>query len=466
MLDILLLIPSDIEVFGKINVKKIDTDQFTLGVAYIASYVREKGYSVDILNLRSLGNDWRQKLKDKIISEKPHYVGISCVTPLIRACRTTASYVKSIDKDIKIIVGGPHPTVLPDETAKLDEFDVVVIGEGEFTVYEILRNDDLNKVKGIIYKEGDKLIKTEPREVNMNLDQLPWPAYDLMQNLDKYANPFLGRSANILTGRGCPFKCIFCPSNLIGGGIYRLRSTSDVVDEIEFLYKKYKIKGFLIMDETFTLYPKRVIEICNGIIERKMKIKWTCDTRVNTVTEDLLRKMKEAGFRLIKFGIESGDDEILRIIKKGTTTDMVRKAVGLAKKVGLGVHAFFIIGHPYDTKETILRTINFAKELPLDFAQFSIMVPFPGTEIYSMAKQGRGITLLSDNWNDFKKYGKPVIELPTVSREELEKFHAMAYRQFYFRPSYIIKRFFKTKPAEYLNLFNKALALLNFIKQS
>ena len=118
MLDILLLIPSDIEVFGKINVKKIDTDQFTLGVAYIASYVREKGYSVDILNLRSLGNDWRQKLKDKIISEKPHYVGISCVTPLIRACRTTASYVKSIDKDIKIIVGGPHPTLLPPYTPK------------------------------------------------------------------------------------------------------------------------------------------------------------------------------------------------------------------------------------------------------------------------------------------------------------------------------------------------------------
>ena len=188
MLDILLLIPSDTEVFGKIDVKKIDTDQFTLGVAYIASYVREKGYSVDILNLRSLGNDWRQKLKDKIISEKPRYIGISCVTLLIRACRTAASYIKSINKDIKIIVGGPHPTVLPDETAKLDEFDIIVVGEGEFTVYEILNNDDLNKVKGIIYKKDNQLVKTESREVNMDLDQLPWPAYDLMQNLDKYAN--------------------------------------------------------------------------------------------------------------------------------------------------------------------------------------------------------------------------------------------------------------------------------------
>lgn len=465
MLDILLLTPSDTEVFGKIDVKKIDSDLFPLGIAYIASYVRERGYSVDIVNLRLWGDEWEQKLKNKIISEKPRYIGLSCVTPLIEKCRAVASYIKSINKDIKIIIGGPHPTVLPEETAKLDEFDIVVMGEGEFTVSEILKGGDLNKVKGIIYKENNKLIKTEPREINMDLDQLPWPTYDLIP-IDKYVNPFFGKSVIIATGRGCPFKCIFCPSNLIGEGKYRLRNVKDVVDEMEFLYKKYGIKGFMMMDETFTLYPNRVIEICNEIIKRKMKIKWACDTRVNTVSEELLRKMKEAGFRLVKFGIESGDDEILKIIKKGITVDMVKKAVKLAKKVGLEVHGFFIIGHPYDTKETILKTINLSKELPLDFVQFSIMVPFPGTEIYSMAKQSKGITLLSDNWNNFKKYGKPIIELPTVSREELEKFHAMAYKQFYFRPSYLVKRFLKTKLTEYPHLFNKALALFNFIKQS
>ena len=465
MLDILLLAPSDVAAFGKIDVKKIDADLFPLGIAYIAGFCRKKGYSVDVVDLRLFGDEWEQKLKNKIISEKPRYVGLSCVTPLIKECQMIASYVKTIDKNIKIIVGGPHPTVLPEETAKLAEFDIIVIGEGEFTVAEILKNGDLGKIKGIIYKESGKLIKTEPREINMDLDQLPWPTYDLIP-INNYINPFFGKSVIIATGRGCPFKCIFCPSNLIGGGKYRLRNVKNVVDEMEFLYKKYGIKGFMIMDETFTLYPDRVVEICDEIIKRKIKIKWACDTRVNTVSEGLLRKMKEAGFRLIKFGIESGDDEILKIIKKGITVALVKKAVKLAKKAGLEVHGFFIIGHPYDTEETILKTIGLAKELPLDFAQFSIMVPFPGTEIYNMAKQGRGITLLSDDWNNFKKYGKPIIELPTVSREELEKFHAIAYKQFYFRPSYIIKRFFKTKPTEYLNLFNKALALFNFMKQS
>lgn len=465
MLDILLLAPSDVAAFGKIDVKKIDADLFPLGIAYIAGFVRKKGYAVDIADLRLFGDKWQENLKNIIISKKPRYVGLSCVTPLIKECQTIASYIKSIDKNIKIIVGGPHPTVLPEETAQLAEFDIIVIGEGEFTISEILESGDLSGVRGIIYKENNKLIKTEPREINMDLDQLPWPTYDLIP-INNYINPFFGKSVIIATGRGCPFKCIFCPSNLIGGGKYRLRNVKDVVDEMEFLYKKYEIKGFMIMDETFTLYPDRVIEICDEIIKRKMKIKWACDTRVNTVSETLLRKMKEAGFRLIKFGIESGDDEILKIIKKGITVAMVKRAVKLAKKVGLEVHGFFIIGHPHDTKETILKTIGLSKELPLDFAQFSIMVPFPGTEIYSMAKQDKGITLLSDDWNNFKKYGKPIIELPTVSREELEKFHALAYKQFYFRPSYIIKRFFKTKPTEYLNLLNKALALFSFVKQS
>lgn len=465
MMDILLLAPSDIEAFGKIDVKKIDADLFPLGIAYIASYVRERGYSVDIVDLRLWGDKWKQKLKDKIISEKPRYVGISCVTPLIKECRIIASFVKNTNKDIKILIGGPHPTVLPEETARLDEFDIVIIGEGEFTIYEILKSSDLGKVRGIIYKEGNKLIKTEPREINMDLDQLPWPTYDLIP-INNYVNPFFGKSVVIATGRGCPFKCIFCPSNLIGGGKYRLRNIKDVVDEMEFLYKKYKVRGFMVMDETFTLYPDRVIKICDEIIKRKMKIKWACDTRVNTVTEELLRKMKKAGFRLIKFGIESGDDNILKIIKKGITVDMVKKAVKIAKGLGLEVHGFFIIGHPYDTKETILKTIKLSKELPLDYAQFSIMVPFPGTEVYRMAKKGEGIRLLSDDWNDFKKYGKPIIELPTLSKEELEEFHAKAYREFYFRPYYIIKRLLKTKPVEYWQQIKKASALLAFIKRS
>ena len=203
------------------------------------------------------------------------------MTPLIRECQTIASYVKTIDKNIKIIVGGPHPTVLPEETAKLAEFDIIVIGEGEFTVAEILRGGDLSKVRGIIYKENNKLIKTEPREINMDLDQLPWPTYDLIP-INNYINPFFGKSVIIATGRGCPFKCIFCPSNLIGGGKYRLRNVKDVVDEMEFLYKKYGIKGFMIMDETFTLYPDRVVEICDEIIKRKIKIKLFQKNRVTS----------------------------------------------------------------------------------------------------------------------------------------------------------------------------------------
>ncbi len=465
MLDILFLAPSDVDVFGKMDVEKFDADAFPLGIAYIAANARKNGYSVDVAELRLWGKAWKENLRNKIEKERPRYVGITCVTPLIKECRSIASFVRETDKNIKIIIGGPHPTVMPEEVAKLDEFDIVVIGEAELTVPEILRGDDLEKVKGIIYKKDGGLVRTPPREINMDLDKLPWPTYDLIP-VDRYVNPFLGKSVIIATGRGCPFRCIFCPSNLIGGGKYRLRNITDVADEMEFLYKKYNVRGFMIMDETFTLYPERVTEMCREIKKRNMKIKWACDTRVSTVNEELLKTMKDAGFRLVKFGIESGDNEILRLCKKGITTDMVRKAVKLAKEAGLEVHGFFIIGHAYDTKETILKTIEFSKELPLDYVQFSIMVPFPGTEIYRMAKEGEGIRLLSDDWNEFKKYGRPIIELPTVSREELEKFHAMAYKQFYFRPSYIARKLLKTRPQEYPSMLRKALALKGFIKKS
>ena len=465
MVECIFISPSDVEVFGKINIKRIDADMFPLGIAYIASYIREKGHTVKLFSIREFGEDWEDKLKKIIIQENPIIVGIPCVTPTITDVYKISTLIKKIDNNIKIVVGGPHPSALPEETIFYKDIDIVVIGEGEITFLEILEKFNLNEIKGIYYKEGNKIKHTQPRPLNQNIDSLPIPTYDLLP-IKKYTYTFIGKCLIFVTGRGCPYRCAFCSSKVINKGKMRLRSVQKVVDEIEYLYKKHNIKALKFVDDTFTAIPERTIELCKEIRKRKLKIKWGCDTRVNTLSPELLKEMKKAGCCLIKFGIESGDEKILKIIKKDITINQVREAVEMTKKAGIEAHGFFILGNPYDTEETIQKTIDLAKDLNLDYVQFSMMTPYPGTEVYDMAIQNKGIKLLTKDWSDFKRYGKPIIELPTVSSKRLEELHAKAYKEFYFRPKYYFKRILKTKPWHYSKLVYKGLSILGFIKKS
>lgn len=465
MVEAVLIAPSDREIYGKIDLKKIDADTFPLGIAYIASFVRSKGHSVKLVDVKSFGDSWNEKIRELIRLEKPKYVGISCVTPSMPDALRIANSVKDEDKNIKIVLGGPHPSAIPEECVKYDNVDIVCIGEGEHTFLELLEGKELKDIKGLCYKDGKEIKMTPPRELITNLDDLPWPAYDLLQ-VHSYGNPFLGKSIIMVAGRGCPYNCLFCSSKTINKQRSRLRSVKGVVDEVEYLYNEYGLRGFLFADDTFTLLPKRTEEFCNEIIKRNLKISWGCDTRVDTLTPELAKLMKVSGCNLVKLGIESGDENILKIIKKGITLDQVRRAVKIVKDAGIKAHGFFIIGHPYDTEESIKRTMEFAKSLPLDYAQFSVLTPYPGTDVYEMSKRHEGIELLSDDWGAFKRYDKPIIKIGRLTPDRLETLHGVAYQEFYMRPSYLFKRLFSTRPKELLHLMTNAYALVKFINLS
>ncbi|MEW6062905.1 MAG: radical SAM protein [Nanoarchaeota archaeon] len=463
MKDVIFFSPPDIRAFGNIDVRHIDADMFPLGIAYIASYLRENNFSVGLIDLRYYGNKWQNVIENVIKREAPRFVGIPCVTPTILEVMKISEIVKRINPGIKVVWGGPHPSALPEECMKFKYVDMITIGEGEETFKELISGKRLSQIKGLCYRDKKDKVKINPRRALIqNLDKLPWPAYDMLP-LERYGNPFLGKSLIMVTGRGCPYNCAFCSSKVIHQGKYRVRSPKNVVDEIEYLYKKYNVKKIMFVDDTFTAYPQRTMEICKELIRRGIKIEWACDTRVNFITEELLRIMKKAGCRLVKFGVESGDQKILNIIHKGITLEQVRRAVALAKKVGLQTHGFFIIGHPYDTKETIMKTIRFAKELKLDYAQFSVMTPLPGTEVLTMAEHDKGIKLLTKDWWRFQRYGRPVIELPSVSAKELTYYHKLAYRSFYFSAGYIFRRIMHTKISEFPKLVIRAFSLFKFI---
>ncbi len=465
MVEVVLFAPSDQEIYGKIDLKKIDADTFPLGIAYIASFLRSKGHSVKLVDVKLFGDTWRGNIVKIIEEEKPKYAGISCVTPAMPDALRIAETVKKTDNKVKVVLGGPHPSAMPEECIRYENVDIVCIGEGEYTFLELLEGKELEKIKGLCYKEKGAIKITEQRDLIKDLDSLPWPAYDLLP-LHKYGNPFLGKSIIMVTGRGCPYNCLFCSSKTINKQRYRLRSIKNVVDEIEHLYNNYGIRGFLFADDTFTMIPKRTEELCNEILKKGLKISWGCDTRVDAVTPEIAKLMKKSGCNLVKFGIESGDEKILKIIRKGITLEQVRKAVKIVKKAGIKAHGFFIIGHPYDTEESIRRTIDFAKSLPLDYAQFSVLTPYPGTDVLGMAERKEGIELLSNDWGKFRRYDKPIIKVGMLTPEQLERFHGIAYQEFYMRPSYMIKRLFSTKPSELFGLAGNALTLLKFISLS
>jgi len=439
-----------------------------LGIGYIGAVLEKSGHIVKIIDAPTLGYSLKDILKE-FKEFQPEVVGITCLTPDFHKSIDLASEIKK-EKRIPIIIGGPHVTADPEETMKYDCFDFGVIGEGEETILELIeriqKNDfeDPSDIMGIIYKKNGKIIRTPPRPFIKNLDEIPFPARHLMPSFDQY-HPTPASYKNLpvgtlMTSRGCPFKCVYC-DRAIFGNMYRFRSPKNVVDEIELLVNKFEARELRLWDDTFNARPERVIEICKEIIRRGIKVSWTCLGRVNFVTDELIDWMKKAGCWQISFGIESGDDEILKKIKKSQTTEMVKKALTICQKHKMGTRGFFIIGLPGDTEETMQKTIDFAKSLPLDVAGFYVTIPFPGTELTETAKKTNEL-LISEH--DQFMYDQFLVNLPHklfylptgLTEEIIRKYQKKAYHEFYIRPKYLLKQLFKVRgPRE---LFNKIKA--------
>lgn len=443
---------------------------FPLGFGYLAAYIREKIKDCEfkILDTEVLGLNYGQ-IKEKIIQENPAVVGFTAPTPTMKHVYKITEFIKKeINPNCYVVAGGIHPTVMPQRTLEESLIDSVVIGEGEITFFELIREIKnrtfkFSDIKGLAWKNKEGVIKiNEPRPLLENLDELPLPARDLYDLSLYFSAPTKKvsdfRVTPILTSRGCAFKCAHCPSATIWGGRVRYRSTQNVIKEIEECINKFDLREFNFFDDTFTVNPTRVKEICQEIIDRKMNIAWISFSRVNTISEDLVKIMKEAGCRKISFGLESGSQEILDKMHKNATVEMGRKAVAIVRKYGLQVHTTFMLGNVGETVETIKKTIKFAKSLDLDNATFFITTPYPGTELYEVAKRiNKG--LVDIPWENFAPLtnAKPILVQNNLSAKELIYWQKRAFREFYLRPKYIFHKIKQLNSIDALKTISEGL---------
>jgi len=402
-----------------------------LGLAYVAAYLEKFGYKVECLDAVAEGLTTRDVLK-KITRSKPRFLGLSVLTPAAPNAYRIARQAKELG--VTTIMGGIHPTALPAEALE-NGADFVVIGEGEVTVAELIEAIDCNRnvdtVRGIAYTRNGSIGTTDPRPPIDELDKLPFPAREMFP-LRKY--PRIERASpggEIMSSRGCPYSCLFCSSRLVHGRKFRARSPQNVVDEIDEIVQKFRIRRIGFLDDTFTINKERVVRICDLIRERGLDIEWYCETRVDLVDRELLQKMKNCGCFLIEYGVESGSERVLRRIKKGITLDQTRRAFAMTKEVGIRTRADFMIGNPTETKEDAKETLKLAIELDPWRASFSIVTPLPGSELYEYALRNNMLEIM-----DYGKYDmmvRSVWHSDVMSSRDMADLQKQMYRKFYLR---------------------------------
>jgi anaerobic magnesium-protoporphyrin IX monomethyl ester cyclase len=417
-----------------------------IGLWSLATYLKKNNFEVNLYDSSVEQKDLFEAIEDF----SPEIIGITCLTQLADIVLDLTGKIKNAFKDVLIIVGGVHATVLPESLLDSPHIDIVVRGEGEITLNEICQSLqkgqlDPSKIKGISYKKNGRIIHNENRDAIKDLDNLPMLDYAFVDITKYKISPDLRTNDKLgllMTSRGCPFNCIFCANKIISQGIYRKRSLSSVFQEIDFLYNNSKINQLFIYDDNFCVDRNHVVEFCKKFIEKgyNKKISWWCEARVDSVDYDLLKLIKKAGCKIISFGIESGSQRLLDFIKKGITIEQIKNAVTWAKKAGLFVRATLILGLPTETEKESQQTIKFAYSLPLDQARFGLAVPYPGTDLYKIAtKEG----FKPKNWASFSTLSAYTENLPTYVPQgrnpvKLKKLLKKANFYFYLRPRIII----------------------------
>jgi radical SAM superfamily enzyme YgiQ (UPF0313 family) len=427
--------------------------------------LKKEGYITKIIDAEIEGKNYNDVLSS-VNSFKPDIIGFTCTTPLFSMAYTMAEKIKR-ETGIPIIIGGPHVTVAPKDIVKPQgPFDYAICGEGEKPMLELVRTlvdgkKDFHKIAGLIYKENSDKIVTIPKSPpTQDINEIPWPDREALM-LDGYTWSVPGkgieRFTTLMTDRGCPFSCTFCSAHTVFGKKMRYRDVSDVVEEIDYLVNKLKITHISLIDDTLTLNRNRVKEMCREIIKRKIVFTWEGWTRANTIDEELVKIMKDAGFVRVSFGIESGSPKILKIIKKGINLDDIVKGYNIMKKMGIETRGSVMLGHPYETKKTAYETLNFIKKLKnCDQMYISVATPYPGTELYQQAVNGEGgLVLLEKDFSKYKRYGSPVIKVNDLGPEELNSLQRKGYIMFYFTPRRIWYNF---RRAGFLAFIKNAVA--------
>ena len=378
-----------------------------LGLSFVAASLEKADFQVQILDnyhIRKSIEDVKQEIKRL----EPEIVGITCGSVTYRPCIETAKAVKEALPSCKVVVGGWHPSYMPESMLQHPEIDYLVMGEGEQAMAElansITEGEDIAKISGIAYRHKGKTVKTLSKFIQ-DLDQIPFPARHLLpmhiyDRIIPYVNANPVDTMNVV--RGCPYNCAYCETKKLWGSTVRAFSPPRIVEEINHLAQNYGSKGVYFVGDNFTINKKRTVELCKLMKKEKLDIEWVCDTRVDQVSRELLREMKDAGCRTIFFGVESGSAPILEKLNKKITIEQVTHAFKLCKEQGIQIACSFMLGIPGETIEDMEATFKFARKLDPDWCQFNTYVAVPGSALYKEIME-KG---LYDRVEDFVTYVK------------------------------------------------------------
>ncbi|MFA5350386.1 MAG: radical SAM protein [Candidatus Omnitrophota bacterium] len=436
-----------------------------LNLCLLAAYVRQQNKDVEIriLDSENMGLNQADTVKE-IRHFYPDLIGITANTCVFDSVKILTALIKNILPTVPIILGSSHVSALPEQSLRESKADFVVVGEGEIALSEVIAKmqngeNSWDEINGLAYLANGKPRINPPVKLIQDLDVLPFPARDLIDNRRYSAAPTkrvsLGPITLISTSRGCPYDCGFCAQQAIWGRRTRLRSPESVVVEIEECVNKYNIRTFNFTDELFTSNLERVMSISHLICEKKLNIKWVCSARAEKFDFKVLKTMHTAGCREISFGVESGNQKILERISKGTNLQEIHRVINLAKKAGITTHASYILGYIGESESTIKDTIRFAKQLNTHVAAFFIASPLPGSRLYREFLEN-GYLDPKASWVNYSPFSNQqnILNLPTISSKTIRIWHRRAIREYYFRIGYILPRLLSIRHFyEIVNLF-------------
>ncbi len=434
--------PTESALFGSFSSRLVP-----MGILLLASIIRKQGHVISIVDYN---HEKEQNTLNDIFKKKPDIVLFSSTTPLIEYAVNLAKKIKAYDNSIIIIIGGPHISVCPKETLeKYPSFDLGLTGQSEQSLIKLLelmkKKKILTELPGLVYRQKNHIVYNPPRTYSKSLDDLPFPAWDLLKGFpDKYQPTITSikqsPAASLITSRGCPYNCKFCDKSIFGSH-YHAESVSQTVEKIKYLNKRFGIQDIFFLDDDFLIDKERVKQICQRILELKIKISWSCITRASNIESDLLKLMKIAGCWQLSFGVESGSQTILNLISKGISVESAKKSIQETKKAGMSARIFIMIGCPGETISTLKETMKFLKLTDPDDIVLGYFTPICGSELsQDYEKYGK----FDYSWKNMDFY-KPNFIPHCLDVSNLIEYYRKILISFYLKPRILGHYLFKKK---------------------
>lgn len=447
---------------GSIELLTAQPERIPLELAYMAALIEGKGIETRLRDFPIEKGTWKD-VEVELTEFFPDLIVISVGSPTVDFDLSVCELAKKINPHVITLAKGAHFDIFDKESMeKFPLLDLVTRHEPEAGIRDLLEEENLERIPGITFRSDTKgIVRNANRKIFKDLDSLPFPARNLLKN-ELYTRPDTGEPLTVvMTSRGCPYHCTFCLAGELSDYNLVMRDPFKVVDEIEECVGKYNIKNFFFYADTFTFNKNWVVSLCEEIIRRGLKIKWGANSRADTLDEDRIKIMKKSGCEVLGFGLESGRQETLDRSKKGIKLKDSENAIGLCKKYGIKSYMIFMIGFPWETREHIEDTINFAIRLDGDFVDFTVAYPYPGTEMYTMAKE---LHLFDETQLCGHDISRAMQKTLYLSTEELTALRRYAIKRFYLRPGYIAKKLIQIRsPHEVKGYFTKGFHILKDI---